>query len=91
MAVSYTPTISVFGDKRVSYGLCTMTGVTSGAVSSGLDIILGGAITIQSAASAVPNFIPHFNRNSANSNANGMFSIQTTTAGDTYNVFLFGV
>jgi hypothetical protein len=90
MAVSYTPTISVFGDMRVSYGILTMTSVTSGAVSSGLDIIYGGAVTILSATSQVPGFIPAFNRGSGATALNGMLQIKTTTAGDTFNVFMFG-
>ena len=90
MAVSFSPTYSVFGDQKVAYGVLTMTSVTSGAVSSGLEIINGGSITILSATSAVPNFIPAFNRGSGATALKGMIQIMTCTAGDTFNVFVFG-
>lgn len=90
MAVEFTPTLSVFGDQRVAYGLLTMTAVTSGAVSTGLDKIYGGSIVPQSQSSAVPGPLYHFNRNSAGAASNGMIQIQSCTAGDTFNIFVFG-
>lgn len=90
MAVEFTPTVSVFGDQRVVYGTLTMTGVTSGAVSTGLEVINGGSIVPQSQASGVPVPLYHFNRNSAGAASNGMIQIQSCTAGDTFNIFCFG-
>jgi hypothetical protein len=38
----------------------------------------------------VPNFIPAFNRGSGATALKGMIQIMTCTAGDTFNVFVFG-
>ena len=90
MAMTFSPTYSVMGDQKVAFGVITMTGVTSGAVSSGLEVINGGSITILSATSQVPGFIPAFNRGSGATALNGMIQIKTCTAGDSFNVFVFG-
>ena len=90
MALSCTWTQTVFGDRRAAFGTVTVSGQTSGAIQTPLSIIQGGSVVIQSAASAVPGFIPAFNINSAGAAANGYVKIATCTAGDTFNVFVFG-
>jgi len=90
MAVTATWTQSVFGDRRVAFGLVTMASVTSGAIQTPLNVIQGGSVTIYSTTSAVPNFIPSFNRASGGTATNGYLQIATCTAGDTFNVWVFG-
>ena len=90
MAATFDKTISVMGDRRVVFGTITMTSVTSGAVASGLNYIVGGGFAYDSYTSNVPNAVVMFNRSSANSTLNGYILVQTCTAGDTFKIFAIG-
>lgn len=90
MAASYSETISVMGANRVSFGLVTIAGLTSGAVKTGLQYIQGGGFTYHSYTSAVPNAVVVFNRGSGSTAINGMVQIQTCTAGDDFYIYCIG-
>ena len=90
MALTCDWTQTVFGDRRAAFGLATMTGITSGAIQTPPSVILGGSVMAYSATSAVPNFNAQLNRASGGTATNGMLLIATCTAGDTFNVFVFG-
>jgi len=91
MAVTFTPTISVFGNYRVSMGTITLSAVTSGAVSSGLQRIVGGSVTPASCTTDTLRQQIKFNTGSAGTAINGMVQITTGTAGDDFYAVLFGV
>jgi len=90
MAVTFDRNFSVMGDRRVVFGLVTVTGLTSGAVESGLSVIHGGGFTYHSYTSSVPNAVVVFNVGSAATAINGMIDIQTCTAGDDFYVYAIG-
>jgi hypothetical protein len=83
-------TQTVFGDRRAVFGTVTVAALTSGAIQTPLSIIQGGAVTPQSQASAVPTPYIQFNIGSSTTAINGSLHIGTCTAGDAFNVFLFG-
>jgi len=91
MALAWTTKqLEVMGNRRVVTGLLTCTGLTSGAVDSGLQYIIGGGFAYHSYTSAVPNAVVVFNRNSAGVASNGMIQVQTCTAGDDFHVYVVG-
>ena len=91
MAVTYTPTFSVMGNFRVSYGVATCDGVTSGAFDTGLENIRGGSVTRQSFTSnAGEGTQVLFNSGSASTDIQGFIQLVTCTAGDDFQVFVFG-
>ena len=90
MALTCTWTQTVFGDRRAAFGLVTVAGQTSGAIATPLSIILGGAVVPQSQTSAVPIPLYGFNIGSSTTAINGSLHIGSCTAGDTFNVFIFG-
>jgi hypothetical protein len=91
MAVTYTPNITVMSNFRVSYGLATLEAVTSGAFKTGLEVIKGGAVTRQSFTSTAGEGTQvNFNVGSGGTAINGEIRITTGTAGDDFNVFVFG-
>jgi len=90
MAVTFARNFSVMGDRRVVFGLVTVSTTTSGAVESGLSIIHGGGFTYHSATSAVPNAVVQFNVASGGSESNGMINIATCTAGDDFYIYAIG-
>jgi hypothetical protein len=77
------------GGFRAVIGTVTLDAVTSGAVSCGLEVIYGGAVTPASIDSALRAKYA-FNVGSAETAINGMLAITTGTAGDVYEVFLVG-
>jgi hypothetical protein len=92
MAVTWTKSKdTVFGDLRVRMGTITMDGVTSGAVDTGLERILGGSVVKQSFTSTIGEGTQiAFNSGSGATAINGMVQITTCTAGDDFQAVIFG-
>lgn len=90
MALTFSKTITVFGDQRVSYGTATMDGVTSGAFDTGLDVVNGLSITPASTTTTTYAYQVAKNAASGGTATNGYVQITTATAGDTFHVVAFG-
>lgn len=82
--------LGVVGSRRCVTGLITVSALTSGAIESGLQTIVGGGFAYHSYTSAVPNAVVVFNRGSGATAIGGMIQIQTCTAGDDFYIFAVG-
>jgi hypothetical protein len=93
MAATFTTDshMTVFGDKRVVYGMIDMAGVTSGAVDTGLDYVLFANICY-GASYTSSDCLPMVtvNQGSAGTAINGYVYIASCTAGDEFKLFAFG-
>ena len=92
MAVEFSgKVISVFGDRRVCFGTMIVTGVTSGAVETGLRRIESLQITPTTwTTSSAYSFKFEKNVNSAGSASNGFIYVGNATAGDQFNMLAIG-
>jgi hypothetical protein len=90
MAVDFTPTVTVMGNYRISFGTVTASGVTSGACDTGLRRIAGGVVSFKSCTTNQTGVFYDFNTGSGATAINGMLRIVTATAGDDFDVFLIG-
>lgn len=89
MAVTFTGSYTVFGDKIVSIGNATLTDLTSGAVAlPGLSRIEYALVCTKSGASAGVGYT--VNANSAGSATNGSILISSASTGGVYSVFAIG-
>ena len=92
MAIEFgSKIVSVFGNKRVVFGRIDASGLTSGAVESGLryiDALLMTPTSYTTAATSVFKYTP--NLSSASAASNGMIYITGATAADQFNVLAIG-
>jgi len=91
MALTYVHKTGNSGNFKVSYGVVTCTGVTSGAFATGLEKVAFAQLTPKSAATGngVLNTL-QINVGSTNTAIPGECKIMTCTAGDDYNFHAFG-
>ena len=92
MAVEFSgKVISVFGDRRVCFGTLICTGVTSGAVETGLRRIESLQITPTTwTTTTAYSYKFEKNINSGGSAANGYLYVSNATAADQFNVLAIG-
>ena len=91
MAISYTSKESVFGNKRISFGVVTLTNQASGAVAiPGMAKLDWACVTRGSTMGVADSFTVNINVNSAGSSVNGYLQICSAVSANVFNVLAIG-